>query len=170
MKHVYFMRHGLSLMNQQGVFSSTTDTPLTPEGIEQCHAAGRELHGTQVDLIVSSPFERAHHSAEIVAEELGIDPSTIITNDHFSERSFGPLEGTTYQPNLEMDDIEGVEHSTELIERVAKGLEDLRTLQADTILVVSHGAVGRALRHLLNPDIPYKGSPKFHNAKVEQLL
>lgn len=164
------MRHGLSLMNQQGVFSSTTDTPLTPEGEEQCRAAGRELRGMPIDVIVSSPFERAQHSAEIVAEELDIDPATIIINDHFSERSFGPLEGTTYQPNIEMDDIEGVEHSTELIERVSKGLADLRTLEADSILVVSHGAVGRALRHLLRPDIPYKGSPKFHNAKVEKLL
>ncbi|MDB5170009.1 MAG: histidine phosphatase family protein [Candidatus Saccharibacteria bacterium] len=157
-------------MNQQGIFSSTTDTPLTPEGIAQCHAAGKELRGTGVDCIVASPFRRAQHSAEIVAEELGIDPTTILLNEHFAERSFGPLEGTTYSATADLDGTEGVEHSTELIKRVSQGLEYLRSLDADTILVVSHGAVGRALRHLLHPGIPYKGSAKFHNAEVVELL
>ena len=170
MQHVYFMRHGLSLMNQQGVFSSTTNTPLAPEGIEQCRAAARGLKDVSIDCIVSSPLERAQHSARIVAEELGLDPAKIITIDEFAERSFGPLEGTTYQPNMAMDHIQGVEHSTELIARVGKGLEALRSLPVDTILVVSHGAVGRAMRHLLHPEVPYRGSPKFENAKPEKLL
>lgn len=164
------MRHGLSLMNQQGVFSSTTDTPLAPEGVEQCRTAARSLKNAGIDCIVSSPLERAQHSARIVAEELGLNPSAIITMEEFAERQFGPLEGTTYQPNVVMDEIAGVEHSSELIARAGKGLGRLHTLNADTILVVSHGAVGRALRHLVDPTIPYKGSAKFHNAQPIQLL
>lgn len=34
MKHLYFMRHGLSVMNKQGVFSGSNDTPLDAEGIK----------------------------------------------------------------------------------------------------------------------------------------
>jgi broad specificity phosphatase PhoE len=170
MKHLYFIRHGLSVMNKQGVFSSTTNTPLAPEGVEQCRLAAQQLKGAGVDFIVSSPFERAQQSATIIAEELGIDPSTIILNDNFVERSFGPLEGTPYKPNMEMDHIEGVEHSDELITRVQQGLEEVRALKANCVLIVSHGAVGRALNHLLHPDIPYKGGPKFNNAQVVKLL
>ncbi len=164
------MRHGLSLMNQQGVFSSTTNTPLTPEGVEQCHAAGKKLRNAGIDCIIASPLQRAQDSARIVAEELGLDPAAIITVEEFTERHFGPLEGTTYQPNVPMDTIEGVEHSSDLIKRTSKGLDYLRTLDADTILVVSHGATGRAMRHLLNPEIPYKSSTKFENAQPQQLL
>lgn len=164
------MRHGLSLMNQQGVFSSTTDTPLTPEGIEQCRAAAQTLKDAGIDCIVSSPLERAQHSARIVAEELGLDPARILTVKAFTERQFGPLEGTAYQPNIAMDAIDGVEHSSELIARTSKGLDYLRTLDAATILVVSHGATGRAMRHLLHPEIPYRGSAKFENAQPVQLL
>lgn len=157
-------------MNQQGVFSSTTNTPLTPEGVEQCRAAGQSLKGAGIDCIVTSPLERAQHSARIVAEELGLDPSRIVVIEEFQERHFGPLEGTPYRQNVGMDNIPGVEHSTELIARVDRGLARLKTLEANTILVVSHGAVGRALRHLVNPSIPYKGSAKFANAQPEQLL
>lgn len=164
------MRHGLSVMNQQGVFSSTTDTPLAPEGIEQCRAAGRALQGAGIDCIVASPLKRAQHSAQLVAGELDLDPADILINETFTERQFGPLEGTTYQPNVGMDEIEGVEHSDELIARVSKGLEDIRALPADTVLIVSHGAVGRALYHLLHPEVPYMQTPKFHNATVEKLL
>lgn len=157
-------------MNQQGVFSSTTDTPLATEGVEQCRAAGRALQGAGIDCIVSSPFTRAQQSAAIIAGELGIDPANIMLNDNFVERSFGPLEGTPYIPNMEMDNIKGVEHSDDLVARVAKGLEEIRSLPANCVLIVSHGAVGRALNHLLHPEIPYKGGPKFENAQVVKLL
>jgi uncharacterized phosphatase len=170
MKHLYFVRHGLSLMNQQGVFSSSSDTPLADEGILQCHQAGQELVGLGIDCIVASPIKRAHHSAEIIAQELGINPDTIITNDLFVERSFGPLEGTTYSPTADLDGTRGVEHSSELLERVSKGLEFLKSLDADTILVVSHGAVGRALRSLVQAETPFHGSEKFENAQVVKLL
>jgi len=170
MKHLYFVRHGLSMMNQQGVFSSQSDTPLTDEGCQQCHAAGKQLKAAGIDCIVASPLQRARHSAEIIAQELGIDPNNILINAAFEERSFGPLEGTTYTPHADLDNTAGVEHSDDLIKRVSVGLDYLKTLEADNILVVSHGAVGRALRSLVQPDTPFHKSAKFGNAEVVQLV
>lgn len=170
MKHLYFVRHGLSVMNKKGVFSGRTETPLTPEGEQECHNAGQQLCTAGIDLIVSSPIRRAYDSARIIAEELGIDPDNIIVNELFIERSFGPLEGTPYTTEADLDGTAGVEHSTKLIERTAKGLEFLRSLDADTILVVSHGAVGRALRSLVQPGTPFHASERFHNGEVVQLL
>lgn len=157
-------------MNQRGVFSGRTETPLTPEGIEQCHQAGQQLREAGIDCIVASPIERAYQSAVIIAGELGIPESDIIINDLFVERSFGPLEGTPYSIHADLDGTEGVEHSSELIERVSHGADFLRTIDANTILVVSHGAVGRALRHVLQDDTPFKGSQRLDNAQIEQLL
>lgn len=170
MKHLYFVRHGLSVMNQQGVFSGATDTPLTDEGVQQCHAAGLKLVDAGIDLIVSSPVTRALQTAEIIAGEIGFDPGKIITNELFIERNFGPLEGAEYSPHMPLDTTEGVEHSSEVIARVAEGLEFLKSLEADTILVVSHGAIGRALRSLVQDETPFHGSEKFDNAQVVKLL
>jgi probable phosphoglycerate mutase len=170
MKHLYFVRHGLSVMNQLGVFSGRTETPLTPEGIAQCHAAGQQLRSAGIQVIVSSPIKRAYDSASIIAEEIGFDPTNIITSDLLVERSFGPLEGTRYHTGADLDGTEGVEHSKELIARVRKALDLLESIDADTILVVSHGAVGRALRSLVQPDTPFHGSERFDNAEVVKLL
>lgn len=170
MKHLYFVRHGLSVMNKQGVFSGRTETPLTVEGEQQCTQAGQSLRDAGIDLIVASPIRRAYDSARLIAEQLGIEPDDIIVNELFIERDFGPLEGAPYTTHADLDRTEGVEHSTKLITRVAEGLEFLESLDADTILVVSHGAVGRALRSLVQPDTPFHGSDKFNNGEVVQLL
>lgn len=170
MKHLYFVRHGLSEMNKQGVWSGTTETSLAPEGIEQCHEAGKALQDCGIDLIVSSPVIRAHDSAKIIASELGIPAEAILINDKLVERDFGPLEGATYRPNADLDSVDGVEHSSQLIERAAEVMKFLESLPAETILVVSHGSVGRAMRTAINAEHPFHGSAKFHNAQVVKLI
>lgn len=157
-------------MNKQGIFSGRTETPLTPEGIADCHEAGRRLRDIKIDLIVSSPIRRAYDTARIIAGEIGINSQDIIVNELFVERDFGPLEGTPYTTTADLDGTLGVEHSSDLLQRVDLGLEFLQSLDADTILVVSHGSVGRALRSLVQPDIPFHGSKRFKNAEVTQLL
>jgi broad specificity phosphatase PhoE len=170
MKHLYFVRHGLSLMNQQGVWSGITDTPLTKEGEAQAREAGRQLKTARIDYVVSSPVRRAHDTAVLIAEEIGYPVEKIVINDHFIERDFGPLEGTPYKANMPLDDMDGVEHSSDLVARVSEGLEFLQTVNADTILVVSHGAVGRALHHLTEDGLSFHETKKFENAQVEKLL
>ena len=81
-------------MNLSAVFSGRTDTPLAPEGIEQCRRAAQQMKDLGINCIVSSPIARAVESANIIAKEIGFDSSKIIQNDDFIERSFGPLEGT----------------------------------------------------------------------------
>lgn len=157
-------------MNQRGVFSGQTDTPLTDEGRAQSIAAGQKLANTRIDLIVASPIARAYDTAVIIASEIGYNPANILTNDHFIERSFGPLEGTEYSTNVDLDGTHGVEHSDDLLKRVHLGYDFLKTLDADTILVVSHGAVGRALRSLVQDETPFHGSERFSNAQVVKLL
>lgn len=169
MKHLYFVRHGLSEMNKRGIFSSSTDTPLNDEGREQAKAAGQKLKKARIDCIVCSPSKRTLDTAQIIAGQIGFPADKIILRDEFKERDFGPLEGTPYIPFL-THRTPGVEEAEALVARVQMGLDFLNSLDAQNILVVSHGAVGRALRHCVDPSIDFFPSPGFENAQVVQLL
>src|SRR6059058_1306401 len=103
MKHLYFVRHGLSVMNKKGVFSGRTETPLDPEGIKQAEAAGREAKELNIDLIVSSPMERCRETATIIAQQIGYPVADILFEDLFMERAFGVLEGTAYRTDMDLD-------------------------------------------------------------------
>jgi len=170
MKHIYFMRHGLSIMNKRGLYAGSLDTPLSKEGIEQCHLAAKDLANIKIDVIISSPMKRALESAKIIAEEINYPINTIVINDLFVERMFGPLEGTKYMPNHNLDGMDGVEHSTSVILRAKAGLDFINSLDAQTILVVSHGALGRALMHAVNPNIDISTIKSFNNAEIIQLI
>lgn len=170
MQHLYFVRHGLSVMNILGKFSGRTDTPLAPEGIEQSKVAGQQASSLGIDLIVTSPMERALETAKIMAQQMGYDQSKIVINDLFMEREFGLLEGTLYSKTRDVEGFDGVETVAQILDRAQKGIDFLNRQQANTILVVSHGATGRALRTLLNPKVPFDYPAGFGNAVIVKLL
>ncbi len=170
MKQLYFMRHGLSVMNKQGVFSGRDDTPLAEEGIEQCKKTAELVKKLGIDTIVSSPMKRTMESAAIIARAIGLPEDKIVVSDLFIERGFGPLEGTTYTTKMDLDETKGVEHSSDIIKRAKAGLKLLNELDADIILVVSHGSLGRALRHVIDPNIDFHKTERFNNAEVVKLI
>lgn len=170
MKHLYFVRHGLSVMNKLGIFSGRVNTPLAEEGVAQATAAGLALQDKQVDLIIASPMERTRETARIIADQIGYPRDNIVISDLFIERDFGSLEGAPYDPNLDMEGIEDVEPTEDILARAQLGLAYLQDQPYDTIVVVSHGAIGRALRHAIDPRVPFHGSTRFENAQVVKLL
>ncbi len=155
MKKLYFCRHGQTEMNTLGHFSGTTETPLTTEGRKQAKRAGKKAKDLNIDYIISSPLSRAVETAQIIAKEIGYPIDKIHTNELFIERHFGDLEGRAWNPDLDMDGIADIETRDTVLERARLALEFLETIDADNILVVSHGSFGRALRSLFLPHIPY---------------
>src|SRR5687768_1595036 len=95
MKHLYFIRHGESQFNVENKWAGTSDPPLTDTGHEQAKAAGRHAKrkGINFDVIISSPLQRAHHTAKHIANELGYSHDKIELNDLLMERHYGILEG-----------------------------------------------------------------------------
>ena len=156
--------------NQIGKFSGQIDTPLVEEGIEQARKSAEVLKTYNIDAIVSSPLQRAHDTARIVAKIIGYPEDRIEVSSLLLERNFGILEGTPYQPGIVFDDVEGAESLEELVERAKKSLEWLRNIKANNILLVSHGSYGRALNVVLSDDIKSFNKIKFHNAEVIELL
>lgn len=87
------VRHGVTELNRdKRVSGQTLDVPLLPEGIRQAEQARERFAGTPLDAVISSPLQRAIHTAQIVAgfprEAIEIDPLA-------TERSFGLMEGLT---------------------------------------------------------------------------
>lgn len=156
MKTLYFIRHGEAEHNLRNTFGGNSDTQLTTKGIEQARYAGQNAKHQKLsfDIIISSPLTRAHHTAKIVARHLDYPREKILIEDVFRERNFGTLEGKdfkTYQHDyLEgeagIDHHDGVERFIDLQWRAQKAFEWLQSLPYDSILVVGHGAFGRALR------------------------
>lgn len=173
MKHLYFIRHGLSEMNAVSKLSGAgSDTPLTPEGRAQAKAAGIAARSLGINYIISSPLIRAHDTAKIIAKEIGFPEDDIELNSLLIERHFGPLEGTLWTPDLNLDGVSDVETRDSVLARAHLALEHLQTLNAENILISSHGTFGRALRHILQPDTPFKVTPmsaRFPNGQIVKL-
>lgn len=162
------MRHGLSVMNRQGLRAGWTDTPLTDEGRKQAKKAGRDAKQHRVDTIVCSPLSRAHETAKIVAKEIGLPKKAIHINALLIERDFGKLDGQPYDPDIDLDGIADVESMHETETRARLALKWIETLGGQNVLVVSHGGLGRAMRNVLQPDKIH--IERLENAKIEQWL
>lgn len=180
MKYLYFIRHGLSEMNKQGTWSGHTDTPLAPEGHEQAKRAGLQAksQGLAFDIILSSPMQRAHHTAQHLATHTSYSHDDIVLLDLLKERRFGSLEGTrNIQAGAEyllgekhIDKYPNVESLQDLQKRADEAYAYLQTLDHNTVLVVAHGAFGRALYRSVNNLPIHTRNVKFQNAEIVKFL
>lgn len=163
-KKLYFVRHGLTDMNVAGLVSGRAEANLTAEGRAQAVVAGQSIkqHGPAIDLIIASPARRTMETARLIADQIGYPCSRIATDTRLLERNFGMLENTDFQEFLntheyrDVDEVPGAETIEQLQERAEKAFAYLKALQQDNILVVGHGAFGRALRRAAN------GEPFVH--------
>jgi broad specificity phosphatase PhoE len=144
----WFLRHGETDWNAQGLSQGHTDIPLNAVGRAQAERAARTLRGSGIATIVSSPLGRARVTAETVAEALDLPVAAF--DDDLREVNFGEQEGEpmgdwyddwiagTYTP-------ERAESFAALLARAVAAVN--RALeQPAPVLVVAHGALFRALR------------------------
>ena len=168
-KQLYFVRHGESELNVASRWAGHTETPLTAKGRRQAAKAGKQAKALGIQHIISSPLGRAHETAKIIAREIGYPAKDIELNSLFIERNFGPLEGEPWEPDLNLDGIADIETVDSMLERAKLGVEHLAQLEADIILVVSHGTFGRAIRTVLHPEVPLELSnpaSRFQNGEI----
>jgi broad specificity phosphatase PhoE len=167
MKHLYFCRHGESEANLQRVFAGRADSPLTPHGCEQARVAGQHADELSLDLIVASPLIRALETARIIAAEAEYPLDKIVTNKLFFERSWGSLEGKSFDSIEDPTTHPDIESEVDFTARVHAAYEYLQQLDAETILLVGHGSFSRELRSIIDPQNIYKELP---NAKIVKLI
>jgi broad specificity phosphatase PhoE len=143
----WYLRHGETDWNVQGISQGNVDIPLNSTGLAQARSAAARLKNRGIATIVSSPLSRARVTAEIVAEVLRL-PLRI--DDGLREAAFGAQEGQamadwfaswvggTWTPA-------GAETFCALRRRAAGAVSRCLTLPP-AVLIVAHGALFRALR------------------------
>jgi phosphohistidine phosphatase len=71
--YVYLIRHAVAHKRDQERWPDDSRRQLTPEGEEEFEAAARGLASVvpEVEVLLSSPYERAWRTAEILAKQAG---------------------------------------------------------------------------------------------------
>lgn len=166
MTELYLVRHGETDWNAARRIQGRTDIPLNDAGRAQARQAAELLARRRWDAVYSSPLSRAHETASIIAERLGIDEVTDVAE--LVERDYGDAEGMSFE-QIEALYPEGVrvpgqETRAEVAARVVAALLALAERHpGERLLVVSHGG---AIRSVLQTAEPETQHPRITNASV----
>jgi ribonuclease H / adenosylcobalamin/alpha-ribazole phosphatase len=87
------LRHGQTALSTERRFAGRGDIPLTETGLRQAAAAAERLAGRGIDVIVTSPLQRARRTAQAVADATG---APLQVEDDLAETDFGKWEGLTF--------------------------------------------------------------------------
>ena len=143
----WFLRHGETDWNAQGLSQGNVDIPLNPTGQAQARSAAERLRNRGIATIVSSPLSRARVTAAIVGAALGL-PVQIV--DGLREVQFGMQEGqpmSDWFPDWIAGRFtpDGAESFAALRDRAVTAV-NFATSLPPLVVVVAHGALFRALR------------------------
>ncbi len=156
---VYLIRHGETKWNDEKRLQGQRDIPLNKNGLRMAEATGKALSSVPFDLCYVSPLSRARDTARAVLSGQAA-PVPVIADDRLREINFGPWEGCRVQalpPEFQSFGSAparyvppaGAESLPHLCGRASDFVKS-RILPAEgryqIILVVSHGALGQALK------------------------
>ncbi|MBL8350580.1 MAG: histidine phosphatase family protein [Burkholderiaceae bacterium] len=91
---VVAIRHGETAWNAEARLQGQLDIPLNPRGHAQAATLGEALRDEGLAAVYSSDLSRAWQTAQALAGALGLP---LAAEPGLRERSFGMLEGLTYQ-------------------------------------------------------------------------
>src|SRR5690242_17716658 len=92
---IILVRHGETEANRARCFGLSEDIPLTEAGTRQAHELAERLSQRfRPDLLLSSPFQRARETSEIIGRKLELMPELL---EGIRERDFGCLRGQPYE-------------------------------------------------------------------------
>jgi broad specificity phosphatase PhoE len=85
---LWLIRHGETEWSRDRRHTGRSDLPLTPEGEQAAKALAPRLAGVSFDLVLSSPLQRARHTAELAGLTPQLEPAAM-------EWDYGKYEGVT---------------------------------------------------------------------------
>ena len=156
---VYLVRHGQCESNVIGRYNFV-DEDINETGIKQAEDLREKIKDIDYDILISSQLIRAYHTAKII----NVKNKDIITDERLVARKHGSLEGKS----IDVTDREeywnyysDVKYGTEeripdLCNRVKEFLDELKTKDYKSVLIVAHSAVSKAFYVYFN-GIPENG-------------
>lgn len=162
MSRVLLLRHGETEWNRVDRIQGWGDISLNERGRRQARAAAQCIAEEYSDVarLLSSDLPRATETAETVASAVGFDDFEVEYDRTWRERDFGVYQGEAgdqfFEENPQFAIIDGHdgakgnvpedgESYVEFRERVRAAWDDLRTEAEDTVVVVTHSGVIRAI-------------------------
>ncbi|OOF64827.1 histidine phosphatase family protein [Rodentibacter pneumotropicus] len=154
---LYFIRHGRTVWNEQGLMQGHGDSPLTEQGILGAQKAGVALQQIPFVAAYSSILKRTIDTAEHIIGKRNIP---LFQHKGLNEQFFGKWEGQCVEPLREQTEFQqmtadpanykaetnGGETYEQLAKRALKAIEDIIQIHNEgNILVVSHGHTLRLL-------------------------
>lgn len=153
---LYYVRHGKTKGNADGIYVGRIDSPLLPEGIEGGRSIGRQLIelGEHIDAIYTSNLSRQLDTAKIIAAEIGYPEDKIIISDLLLERAGGTFEGKSqaefFAANEEEQVNAGAESFRDLSSRAVSMVERAKIEHPNnTVLFVGSAAIGEMMRAMI---------------------
>lgn len=92
MLEIILVRHGETAFNASETFRGRVDVPLNETGLKQAKLLGDHLAGEKIDIVYSSPLQRAVKTAEAIA-----DPHKLKVNitESLNDLDYGEWQGLT---------------------------------------------------------------------------
>lgn len=149
---LYLIRHGETEFNRRDVVCGRSDIPLTERGEAQARALQEKVRATHFDRVFVSPMLRARQTADLALEGSGltyeIEPRLI--EENYGNREEVPRLDPVFSHvkyNIAMRQPGGGESFVGLCHRVYSFIDELLDKYPDeSILLVCHGCLGRAIR------------------------
>ena len=184
LKNTYLLvRHGEAESNVRHILHSEPngENPLTDTGRKQAEAAAKDLKDRNVHHVYTSDLMRAHQTASIIGETVGIEPKV---DERLREIKLGEFEGKSleeYQAHIEISartaftkKPRGGENWSETRARMVRFIREIeQEHEGKTIVIVSHAGplvmLEMAMRGL--PDDAYFTGQvsEIDNAQVVEL-
>jgi probable phosphoglycerate mutase len=160
-EHLILARHGESDYSARGLVNgdAAVRVALTAQGREEARLLGETLRAREIDLCVTSDFERAEETADVALAGRKV-PRLVLPE--LGDIHMGSFEGKTLEeyrawshaaPPTE-EGPGGGESRVEALERYVKGFRIVAARPERTILVVSHSLPIRYIVNAADGDDP----------------
>lgn len=148
---IYVVRHGQTDWNVLKLCQGQINIPLNEKGIEQAKITKEKLEKEKIDLIITSPLDRAKKTADIINEDRNIE---IIKDARLIERDLGEFEKAKmdsfdhkgfwdYNCNYNYEKAENIRDFYQRIKNVLDEYQE--TYKEKNILLSTHGGVTMAI-------------------------
>ncbi len=181
--HLLLIRHGETDWNNQGRIQGHTDVPLNATGIRQAEQLAKRLATEEkLDVLYTSPLQRASATAEIIGKRMNLAP---IPDERLIERAVGKLEGldlpevrasfpevfAAWREERWQLLVPGAEDQPTLFRRVTSFLDMLRSQHSGRrVGVVTHGGtLGMILASVLGLDIQKRFPFRIDNTSLSKI-
>lgn len=150
---VFLIRHGQTSWNLILRLQGRENVDLNENGIAQAKECAHLLKkareiGFDPEAVYTSPLSRAHVTADILSNELGLKDATV--EEGITERDYGELSGLTLDERRERfpkgeKQAPNVESVPDTAQRMKKALVRITRGTSRDVLAVTHGGIINAL-------------------------